>query len=275
MRPPLSLVLAVLLTLAVTGCSSPVNAAPSWRRAVLVELYTSQGCSSCPAADGFVGELPRLGYGRDKVIPLTFHVDYWDRLGWKDPFASAAFTDRQEWYATSGRLRPPDGVTGLDGLYTPQMIVDGTVHFSGQRRQVALRELERAAARPSRFELGVQPTVHGTTVDLTVRVEGSGPPYAAGDWRVLAALAAKRTRTSVHHGENAGETLDEVAVVRALSERLPIPPARGAVQLRLSKPADVGWTDIDLVVFVQSETTREIGGVRTVDVGQWAAILTK
>src|SRR5207253_2749288 len=62
---------------------------------VLVELFTSQGCSSCPAADAFVRELPGLGLGRERVLPLTFHVDYWDGLGWKDPFAAPAFTQRQ------------------------------------------------------------------------------------------------------------------------------------------------------------------------------------
>jgi len=100
-----------------------------------------------------VRQLPSLGFGSDKVVPLTFHVDYWDRLGWKDPFATRAFTGRQEWYADSGRLRSPDGSAGLDGLYTPQMIVDGAVHFSGQRREVALREMQRAGLRPPELDL--------------------------------------------------------------------------------------------------------------------------
>src|SRR3954469_24818819 len=79
-----------------------------WNRVVLVELFTSQGCSSCPAADALVRELPGLGFGRDRVLPLTFHVSYWDGYGWKDPFSAQAFTDRQQWYADAGRLRSPD-----------------------------------------------------------------------------------------------------------------------------------------------------------------------
>ena len=98
-----------------------------------------------PAGGCVVRDLPGLGLGRDKVVPLTFHVDYWDRLGWPDPFASTAFTERQQWYAGSRKLRSPDGAAGLDGLYTPQMIVDGTVHFTGQRRETAVREMGRAA----------------------------------------------------------------------------------------------------------------------------------
>ena len=255
-----------LLAVAVAGCSSTARAAPvPWRRAVLVELYTSQGCSSCPPADAFVRELPGLGFGRDKVIPLTFHVDYWDRLGWKDPFASGAFTDRQQWYARSASLRSPDGAAGLDGLYTPQMIVDGTVQFSGQRRQVALREMERAAGRPPPLDLAVRATASkGATVDIVVEGAFWGDASRDRDWRIVAALAARRARTAVGRGENAGETLEEAAVVRALADRVPLPP-RGAAHLQLSRPADLAWSDVDIVVFAQSEATREIGSVRALD----------
>ncbi len=218
--------LALLVTAA--GCSSSARGAPAvWRRPVLVELYTSQGCSSCPPADAFVRELPALGLGRDKVIPLTFHVDYWDRLGWKDPFASKAFTERQEWYARSAKLRSPDGSSGLDGLYTPQMIVDGAVQFSGQRRQTAAHEMETAASRPPAFDFAVRATISGSTVNLTVE---STPARDAGrerNWRLVFVLAAKNARTAVRRGENAGETLEEAAVARVLSARIPLPEARG------------------------------------------------
>src|SRR5215471_14451080 len=194
--------------LAAVGCSAPAEGAPSaWRRVVLLELFTSQGCSSCPPADAFVREMPGLGFGRDKVVPLTYHVDYWDRLGWKDPFANPAFTDRQEWYARSKKLRSPEGQAGIDGIYTPQMIVDGGVHFSGQRRQDAIREMERAAARPPLFDLAADGTIHGSAVDLTVQIDDRGAKPEL-DWRVVVALAARKARTSVARGENAGETLD-------------------------------------------------------------------
>ena len=161
---------------------------------MLVELFTSQGCSSCPPADAFVRDLPKLGLGRDKVIPLTFHVDYWDRLGWPDPFASPAFTDRQQWYARSGKLRSPDGPAGLDGLYTPQMIVDGSVHFTGQRRQTAVREMGRAAARAPSFDLAVQAGARGSTIEITVQIAEVDVKRDL-DWRVFGALAAKKART--------------------------------------------------------------------------------
>ena len=227
----------------------------------MVELFTSQGCSSCPPADAFVRDLPSLGLSRDKVIPLTFHVDYWDRLGWKDPFASGVFTERQEWYARAGKLRSPDGASGLDGLYTPQMIVDGRVQFSGQRRQTAVHEMEVAAARPPVFELAVRAALKGPTADLTVQSAPTGETGRGRDWRLVVALAAKKARTAVSRGENAGESLEEAAVVRALSDRVPLSLQRSSTRIQISKPADLAWSDAELVVFAQSEATREIGGV--------------
>jgi len=212
-----------------------------------------------------VRQLPALGLGVDKVVPLTFHVDYWDRLGWKDPFAKGAFTERQEWYSRSGKLRSPDGAAGLDGLYTPQMIVDGAVQFSGQRRQTALREMELAASRAPVFDLAVRVTAKGAIVDLTVQSTPAGEAGRDRDWRLIAALAAKSAHTAVAHGENAGETLEEAAVVRSLSDRVPLPAQRGATRVQLSKPGDLAWSDVELVVFAQSETTREIGAVRAID----------
>jgi hypothetical protein len=257
---------------AAAGCSARAEgASPAWRRVVLVELFTSQGCSSCPPADAFVRELPALGFGRDKVVPLTYHVDYWDRLGWKDPFANRSFTDRQEWYARSRKLRSPDGQPGIDGIYTPQMIVDGVVHFSGQRRQDAVHEMERAAARPPLFDLAGDGAIHGSTVDLSVRLADRGAKRDL-DWRVVGALAATKARTSVDRGENAGATLDEAAVVRALSDRVPVVVApRGAVTVRLSKPAALAWSDLEVVVFVQSEKTGEVGAAFIVDPKRIAA----
>jgi hypothetical protein len=271
MRMP-SVVLRVLLillglpVLAAAGCSSSAAAAPpAWRRPVLVELYTSQGCSSCPPADAFVRDLPKLGFGREKVIPLTFHVDYWNRLGWPDPFSNEAFTERQQWYASSNRLRSPDGAAGLDGLYTPQMIVDGAVQFSGQRRETAAREMERAASRPPSFDLAVEASVRGSAVDLIVRTTNLAPAQRERDWRITAVLAARRAETDVRRGENAGEKLEEAAVVRALSDRIALPPVGTPARLRLAKPADLTWPDAVVVVVVQSEATREIGAVRALD----------
>lgn len=254
MRSPL-LGALLWLTVATPGAKA------AWRRVVLVELFTSQGCSSCPPADAFVRELPALGLGRDKVLPLTFHVDYWDGLGWKDPFATPAFTERQRWYARATAVRPAEGGSGLEGVYTPEMIVDGATQFSGGRRELGLHEMSRAGALAPLFDLSGEVSLKAQTVTLAVRVTPRAPVDERRDWRLFAALAARAARTSVQHGENAGETLEEASVVRALSDPIPLSRARAGatIPIQLTKPAGLPWPQVQLVAFVQSRTTGEIG----------------
>jgi len=251
--------------LSLAGASLPAHAAAP--HPVLVELFTSQGCSSCPAADAFVADLPRLGFGRDRVIPLTFHVDYWDDLGWKDPFASPRFTERQRAYARSGRLRAPGGEDGLHGVYTPQMVVGGRVHFSGGRRDVALAELQRAASLPEDADLAVQAALDGTArnVLVTARVTARSPAKPGEDWRLLVALAQKQARTAVGHGENAGETLTEAAIARWLSPALAVPGDGAPVQVSAPVPAGMPARELELVAFVQQQSTGQVLGVRSLD----------
>ena len=238
-------------------------------RLVLVELYTSQGCSSCPAADAFVRDLPRLGFDRRRVVPLTFHVDYWDDLGWKDPFASQAFTDRQRRYADLGQLRSPEGEDGLRGLYTPQMIIDGAVHFSGRRRDVALREIQKAAAQPSAVGLQATAVTAGDRATVSVRVVPAGGAAPRGPLRLFVALASTAARTRVTRGENSGATLEEAAIVRALSEpvRLTTAPAE-PVTFTVSKPTELPWSSIELDAILASETTWNVLAVQTVAVAR-------
>jgi len=245
----------------------PVRAESS--HPVLVELFTSQGCSSCPPADAFVLALPRLGFGRDRVVPLTFHVDYWDDLGWKDPFASPAFTERQRAYARSGLLSSPAGEDGIHGVYTPQMVVGGRVHLSGGRRDAALAEIQRAASGPAPAALEVVAALDGSREQaiVTARVTATARPPAAHDWHLFVALAQKEARTAVKHGENAGETLAEGAVARWLSPPLPISPDGSPVQVKVQRPRDVEWRELELVLFVQSRATGQVVGVRSLAPG--------
>ena len=252
------------------GAKAALGAPPAAVRPVLLELYTSQGCSSCPPADRFVHELAARGLGRDKVVPLTFHVDYWDRLGWADPFATAGFTARQGWYADSGRLRGPDGDRAISGVYTPQMIVAGQVHFPGGQSDVALREIAAAAGRPltatATLSLEAAVPAEGDVATVRVRVARADALDRTEDWRVTGALVQKAAETHVHRGENSGETLQEASVVRTLSPRLPLPPNGGAeVVLTLRKPADLAWRNTALVAFVQSEKTRAVAAVAEID----------
>ena len=173
------------LLLALTG-----QAAQS--RPVLVELFTSQGCNSCPPADTLLGQLA----ARPGVLALAWHVDYWDGLGWKDRFSSPAWTQRQYDYAR--RL-------GLDNVYTPQLVIDGTAESVGSDAAAADAAIKAAAARK----------VDGpslTLADDAGRIElGAGPKIPASVWLI----GYDRSRTTpVGRGENAGRSLTEYQVVR-------------------------------------------------------------
>jgi len=171
--------------------------------AIVVELFTSQGCSSCPPADRLLTEL--AGSGRERpVISAAFHVDYWDDLGWRDPFSSASATERQESYARAlGR-----------GPYTPQLVVNGRAHAVGSRRGDIERALRAATPVPT---LDASAELMGDT--LVVRAD------APGGTRAFVAVFEDALETDVPAGENRGEHLRNDRVVRALVP-LPVDGAR-------------------------------------------------
>jgi hypothetical protein len=169
--------------------SSPANADT---RPVVIELFTSQSCSSCPPADGLLGELARRG----DVVALGFHISYWDGAGWKDPFSSQSSTDRQRAYSR---------LFGLGQVYTPQMVVDGAREMVGSDRKAVL-----AAVRDARPE---------TIAPVTFAADRRSVAIGAGDGRgnvLLVRFAQKRT-TRVAGGENARRTLEDVNGVEMLA----------------------------------------------------------
>ena len=169
--------------------SSPANAG---MRPVVVELFTSQSCSSCPPADALLGELARRG----DVVALGFHISYWDGSGWKDPFSSQSSTDRQRAYAR---------LFDLGQVYTPQMVVDGTREMVGSDRKQVL-----AAVNDARLE---------TIAPVTFAADRRSVAIGVGDGRgnvLLVRFAQKRT-TRVAGGENARRTLQDANGVEMLA----------------------------------------------------------
>ncbi|MEM9553926.1 MAG: DUF1223 domain-containing protein [Acidobacteriota bacterium] len=167
---------------------------------VVLELFTSQGCSSCPPADRLLSELAP----RADVIALAFHVDYWNRLGWRDPFSDAAWSDRQRAYARR-----------LDSnVYTPQLVVDGRAHAVGSDRDGVLGLIERAARRPRLVdvELALRPAAGAVEVTVTAAVDDAAPRPLM----LLGALIEDGRVTEVARGENRGRTLRDDRVVRSL-----------------------------------------------------------
>jgi len=166
-------------------------------RPVVVELFTSQGCSDCPPADALLGELAR----RDDVLALAFHVDYWNNLGWKDPFSSADATSRQNGYEPHFRL---------NYVYTPQMVVDGAHDVVGSERDNVLALLKG-------MRDGVP--LSATRDAQSMVIEIGAPPASlanaiAGD--VILVAYSDTAETKVPRGENAGKTLREFNVVRGM-----------------------------------------------------------
>jgi len=169
---------------------------------VLVELFTSEGCSDCPPADALLARLDSTQFvpGAEAIV-LSEHVTYWDRLGWRDPFSSDTVTERQRQYATH---------FGLSDVYTPQMVVDGSAQFVGSDAVSLEKAIARAAASP-KPEIQVEDI--GSTDD-TVHFSARAPAGLHGT--LVAALAEDAATSAVARGENAGRTLHHVAVVRVL-----------------------------------------------------------
>lgn len=169
-------------------------------RLTVVELFTSQGCPLCPAADAFLGELTR----RSDVLALSFHVDYWDYLGWPDPFAKATFTRRQKKYLHE---------FGLPYVFTPQIVVDGDLHASGRHREDVLHNIEVAHAN-DRGRIDVSLTRLGND-QMRIRIPQAEPVYRDAA-EVLLVRFDQRRETAVTRGENAGKTLVNYNVVRVV-----------------------------------------------------------
>ncbi len=181
------------------------------RAPVLVELFTSEGCSSCPPADVLLQKLDRTQPvpGADIVV-LSEHVDYWNNGGWKDPYSSRDFSIRQSDYARRFRL---------EGPYTPQMVVDGDAEFVGSNEHDALHAIDNAA-KSAKLPVSLS-AIHldgANAVSLHIEAGSSASdkkPVAAQVW---VALADESDQSSVRHGENAGRNLTHVAVVRTLTK---------------------------------------------------------
>jgi hypothetical protein len=224
------------LLLAVLGGALVASGASQPRAPVLVELFTSEGCSSCPPADRL------LEYLDPQAIVLSEHVDYWNHDGWKDPFSLPVFTRRQEAY--SRRF-------DLESAYTPEMVVDGETEFNGADGRRALAAIS-AADRRSKAEVRISRIGAGLLVEV-------GTPPASAD--ILLILAQDSGTSEVSAGENNGRRLHHVAIVRSIRKIGSV--KRGAGFSReIGLPPDAGSGRI--VVFLQeSDQGRVVGAAMT------------
>jgi hypothetical protein len=263
-RSPHMVMLAFLLLTALSfelvhsrrsaASEAPKEGAP--RTPVLVELFTSEGCSSCPPADVLLGQLDRFQpVPAAELIVLSEHVDYWDDIGWKDPYSSHQFGLRQSDYARRFRL---------DGPYTPQMIVDGDAQLVGSDERGAFRAIGNAVKLA---KLPVSLSAHHVQGDksLLVHVDvkpiGSLSGHKSG--QVLVALADDSDQSSVRRGENAGRTLKHVAVVRTLTSVGTIDDSGAFSKDVTVSTGEANLQNLRVVAFVQDGTSGRVLGVGT------------
>jgi hypothetical protein len=240
MSPLRSFAFAVALFGVFTSLPAPASAQTD-RTPVLVELFTSEGCSSCPPADALLAKLDQSQpiNGAD-IIVLGEHVDYWDGQGWHDRFSSHQYTERQNEYC--GRLH-------VDSSYTPQMIVDGTDQFVGNDAAHAVRAIQHAAQTPKIKLVISQPVVDGQKVSASV---SSPAPMATKKADLYAALVDPKDTTEVRGGENGGHRLQHAGVVRSLQRVGKLKDlGAGPISFSLNAPADAKADQMRVVVFAQ------------------------
>jgi hypothetical protein len=207
----------------------------------VVELFTSEGCSSCPPADEVLAGLAQSADPR--VYPLALHVNYWDELGWPDRFATEDNTTRQQSYARA---------FGTSRVYTPQAIVDGTEEFVGSDRERTAAAVARALTRPASVLLRLRP--RRTAPDVIIvdyEATGASPPSL-----LHLAVVDRFASTSVRAGENAGKTLHHANVVRAFAT-VPLTTPSGSVTVHV--PAPWSARDAELIGFVQRPASKQSG----------------
>lgn len=258
----LSLVAAVALIRPHAQASSATT--DMGRTPVVVELFTSEGCSSCPPADTLLARLSEGQVaGNIQLIALEEHVDYWNDWGWTDPFSSQDWTSRQYIYARA---------LGNGNAYTPQMVVDGTVEFVGSRSPQARESILKAASKtkiPVVLTQGkADETGKGNLSAKVGKLEGTTKGDAAEVWL---AITETGLHSSVTRGENAGEDLHHAAVVRSM-RKIGEAKAEGETSFAggVSVPLQKEWKHENLraVLFVQERKSRRILGAAEIRIDQ-------
>jgi hypothetical protein len=218
---------------------------------VVVELFTSEGCSSCPPADSLLAKLANeQSVSGVEVVTLGMHVTYWDRLGWKDPASLDLATARQQSY---GR------VFGEDRVYTPQAVVDGQEELVGSDRAGVLRAIEKAGKQPH-ARLVMTAVLDGAALDARVTI-AELPPDVKERLDVKLVLTEGRLTSIVKRGENSGRTLQHEAVVRAVLDAKVVADQPSAFRVKLRPEWRAGW--MRAVAVLQGSKTLRIWGAAT------------
>ena len=208
----------------------------------VLELFTSEGCSSCPPADELIEKIQKDNKNRQIYI-LAFHVDYWDHQGWKDKFSDHKFSERQRQYASW---------LGLRTIYTPQIVINGRTEHVGSDQGPILRTISRELEQPSTSTLALEAKVEAGK--LKVEYKGTGE-------ELVLALVERSAHSNVKAGENSGRSLSHVQIVRRLQRVDMSSPKNISIDL----PKDFKGTGWELIGFVQQRTDGHITAAARVD----------
>lgn len=249
---PIFSLLAALAALSLHGAAKPTPPATTQKQPVIVELFTSEGCSDCPPAEELLKKLSELQpVDGVEIIALEEHVDYWNHQGWLDPYSSSEFTARQNEYAS---LIPRSDV------YTPQMIVDGRVQFIGSRAKEALQQIQAAAAQPKpHLLLTLTPAGKPHTYSVALRVDPNSAPVPDSTLDLYIAVTEKGLHSNPTRGENSGASLVHSPLVRQLrklhSLKLPLnEPVTNTINLKDN------WNtpNLTVVAFLTNPKTHQV-----------------
>jgi hypothetical protein len=223
-------------------------------RPVLVELFTSEGCSSCPPADALLGKLdaaqPIAGV---QVIVLSEHVDYWDHAGWKDAYSSSLFTERQEDYERR---------FGLNSAFTPQMVIDGVTQTNGSDGPSVARAIENARNQAKiPVQISSVSVVNANTLRVHLEVEALPADFKARKANIFVAVALNQAQSHVSGGENKGRDIRHVAVAESIDKVGTIAPGKNFdrdVSVKVKSTADPA--NLRLIAFLQKPDAGEVMG---------------
>ncbi|MFC6265320.1 DUF1223 domain-containing protein [Flavobacterium panici] len=200
----------------------------------LLELYTSEGCSSCPPADELLGKIQNELKDKN-VYVLSYHVDYWDKQGWKDIFSNADYTKRQYDYAKYMEKDP---------IYTPQVIINGKIDYIGSQETSLRNGIKSALSKPVSTNLSLEASQNENSIAVNYNVEGTSK-----NSRLLIAVVQKEAKSNVKRGENAHRVLSHYQIVRNLQWVDLNKVKKGTASVHL--PKNYNTQDFEIIGFVQ------------------------
>ena len=236
------LFIAVILLIGLTAFGQNNSEKKTVKGFALLELYTSEGCSSCPPADELMGRIQQE-YQDDNLYVLAYHVDYWDRQGWKDVFSNADYTKRQYDYAK---------FLGKEPIYTPQLIINGRADYIASQETLVRNGIKSALSKPVTTNLSLEASQANNNLNVNYNIEGTFKNSS-----LFIAIAQKAAKSNVKRGENANRILSHYQIVHHLHS-VALKDKKGTVSIHL--PKSFNEKEYEVIGFVQDKNNGNISG---------------